>query len=42
MILGFVIGYIKPTAGGYIAVAIFMFLFVFLHFENTKRFDKNE
>ena len=42
MTLGFIVGYIKPTAGGYVAVAIFAFFFLMLHIENTKQYNKNE
>ena len=42
IVLGFIVGYIKPTAGGYVAVAIFAFFFLMLHIENVKHFNKNE
>ena len=42
IVLGFMIGYIKPTVGGYMALALLVFFLLMLHIENVKHFNKNE
>ena len=44
IVLGFMVGYIKPTVGGYAALVPFVFFLIVLHSENTKQYnkDKNE
>jgi hypothetical protein len=42
IVLGFMVGYIKPTVGGYATLVPLVFFLLMLHTENVKHFNKNE